>query len=64
MLLTGSASTADTESQHLHGHGAVALPTVNACVVGEDVGLGLGSQVVGEHERHDGRIDEVRFSMQ
>lgn len=54
--LTGSAGAANTEGQHLHGHGAVALPTVNACVIGEDIRLGLRSQVVGEWERHRGRV--------
>lgn len=52
LLLTSSTGTANTQSQHLHGHGAVALAAVNVGVIGEDIGHGLRSQVVGQHQRH------------
>lgn len=54
--LTGSTGTANTQGQHLHGHRPVALATVNACVIGEDISDRLRRKVVGEHERHDGRL--------
>lgn len=46
MSLTGCAGSANAQGQHLHGHCAVALSTINVGVIGEDVGDGLGSQVV------------------
>lgn len=54
--LTGSTGTANTQGQHLHRHRPVALATVNACVVGEDISDRLRGKIVGEHERHDGRL--------
>ena len=54
LILTGSSGTANTQSQDLHRYSAVAFSAINVCVVGEDVGNGLGSQVIGEHERHGG----------
>lgn len=54
LILTGSSGTANTQSQDLHRHSAVAFPAVNVCIIGEDVGNGLGSQIIGEHERHGG----------
>lgn len=54
IILTGSSGTTNAQSKDLHRHYAVALSAVNVCVIGEDVGHGLGSQIIGEHERHDG----------
>jgi hypothetical protein len=54
--LTGSSGTTNAQSEDLHRHCAVALSTVDVCVVGENIGHGLGSQIIGEHERHGGRL--------
>ena len=54
IVLTGSSGTANSQSKNLHRHCAVALSAVNVCVIGEDVGHGLGSQIIGKHERHGG----------
>ena len=54
IILTGSSGTTNAQSQDLHRNCAVALSAVNVCVIGEDVGHGLRSQIIGEHERHGG----------
>jgi uncharacterized protein YcfJ len=54
IILTSSSSTTNAQSKDLHRHCAVTLSAVNVCVIGEDVGHGLGSQIIGEHERHGG----------
>lgn len=54
IILTGSSSTTNAQSKDLHRHCAVALSAVNVCVIGEDVGHGLRSQIIGKHERHGG----------
>lgn len=53
------SSTSHTKSQHLHGHRPVALSSVDACVVGEDIGDGLRGEVVGVSQRHGDSVEIV-----
>jgi hypothetical protein len=49
---TGSSCSSDSQSEHLHGHGTVALPSVDTGVIGEDIGHGLRHQVVRVGQGH------------
>lgn len=48
-----------TESEHLHGHRPVTLSSVDACVVGEDIGDRLRGEVVGVGQRHSDGVEIV-----
>lgn len=48
-----------TESEHLHGHRPVTLSSVDACVIGEDIGDRLRSKVVGVGQRHSDGVEIV-----
>lgn len=41
LLLTSSASTAETQREHAHRHYTAAFSAVDVGVIGEDVGDGL-----------------------
>lgn len=49
---TGSSCSSHAQRKHLHGHLAVALPSINAGIIGEDVSHWLRGQVIGMNQRH------------
>lgn len=49
---TGSSRPSNTKSKNLHRDLAVALPPINASIIGEDIGPWLRSQVIGVNQRH------------
>lgn len=44
---TGSSRSSNTKRKDLHGHLAMALPSINGGIIGEDISDRLGSQVIG-----------------